>query len=275
MPKMGSSLLYPGRGTTAIGISDSTAAGRALLTAASAAAQRAALGISDVTEEASNELVHANTVCAFTLPSVLVTFPALAKPGAAGSAWAQTAGSGTAAITRVASGIRGGALQLTTGASGGEIDLAAGPVADAAFGGSFVDDLVAATSKWHVEYVAKITSTPGATTEWGLGWISPPGLIGPMMGVRGAQSTAKFRMFQGNTATGVNSTINIDTNWHRFRMWANGDTLIYFSVDNETPVTLSTTWGAAASPFAWLVQASSSQTVLLAGARYRVDGVVQ
>lgn len=251
-----------------------SAAGRAVLDALTAAAQRTALGIVDLTDEENSALAHANTVCAFTYPSVLAKFPALAKPSQPGSAWVQSAGTGTAAVTRVASGSRGGALQLTTGASGGEIDFVAGAVADGVFAGSFVDDLVAATSKWHVEYTAKVTSTPGATTEWGLGWISPPGTPGPMMGVRGAQSTAKFRMFKGGTATGVNSTVSIDTNWHRFRMWGNGDGLIYFSVDNETPVTLSTTWGAAAGPFVNLIQASSQQTVLLGAARYRVDGMV-
>lgn len=258
-----------------------TDAGRLLLAAATAAAERSALGLSDLTDEDTNELAHANTVCAFTYPSTLWRPSLLPKIGTLGSDWTALAvGSGALGNSGkgiVTSGVRGGANSITTGASASSsLDLISTVNGLALYGGAIMDDLVAATSKWHLEFVAALTTTPDAQTEFGEGFIDPGGSVVLLAGIRGASSITKFRLFKSGTSTGVNSTVNWDGNPHRFRVWANGDGLIYFSVDNETPVTLSTTWGAAATPYVHLGNGTTAaaQTANLWAPRYRTMGMV-
>lgn len=245
--------------------------------ATDAATARANLGIVDLTDQANNELAHANLVCDFDFPSLIWHEQCVAKIGTLGSKWTPLL-SGDGAITIVQSGLRGGGNQCTTGATAASaVALISIVNGLSAFGGSFMDDLVAASSKWHVEFVAKITTTPDAATEWGIGWIKPDGAAQLLLGVRGASSTTKFRLFSG--ATGADSTVDIDTNFHRFRIWADGATpgTIFFSVDNESPISIAGfAWGAAAAPYMNITNGATAaaQTIVLQDAYYRANGVL-
>lgn len=73
------------------------------------------------------------------------------------------------------------------------------------------------------------------------------------LGVDGGRSTGFFASGRGNavgSTEGATSTVAIDTNWHRFRLWTiRGGTLVFLQVDNETPVSFSSTIANDLSPF--------------------------
>ncbi len=254
-----------------------TDAGRALLAAATAAAERQAIGLSDLSDGELAGLAHANTVCGFTYPSELWTGDFVAKIGTLGSKWTALLG-GSGAVSIAQTGTRGGGNTLTTGATAASyVQLISCINGLAAYGSALMDDLIAATSKWHVESVFKFTSTPDAVTEGGIGWIAPDGTPEPVFGVRGHQSTTKFRCYVPGTATGVDSTVSIDTNPHRGRMWANGNGTIYFSIDGETAIPL--TGYVTSKPAAAYVTLSNNataaaQTMILSQTRYRTHGLI-
>jgi hypothetical protein len=274
---------FTGSGTAAL--SSFTTAGRAMSAAADATAQRVLLGLTDLGDEAVNELVHANTVCAFTKPSVCKAFSNHAKVGTLGSEWTALVG-GTGALGNSGKGVAisswpggGGANILTTGATASSyVQLISIVDGLSLMGGAMIDNLVSATGKWHMETVFKISTTPGANTQIGVGWVDSSGADQLLVGVRGAQSTTKFRVFKGGTSTGTNSAVSIDTSPHRFRMWGNGDGKVYFSVDYETPVELSgVTWAdTVAAPFVAMANGATAaaQTIYLGTTRYRVNGAV-
>ncbi len=262
-----------------------TSAGRAMAAASDAAAQRTLLSLTDVTDEASAELAHANSVCSFTYPSVSKVFRNNTKIGTLGNDWTLLTG-GSGALGNSGKGVAtsgwaggGGANILTTGATASSyVQLISCVNGLAILGGAMIDNLVSATAKWHFETVFKISTTPNSNTEIGVGWVDSGGGDQLLVGVRGAQSTTKFRVFKGGTSTGANSTVSIDTNPHRFRMWGNGDGKVYFSVDYESAIQLSgATWAdTVAAPYVTVQNGSTAaaQTVYLSTARYRVDGVV-
>jgi hypothetical protein len=270
-------------GAGAAAVADFPGAARTLLAATTEAAQRAAIGLSDLTDEALGELAHANTVCGFSYPSECRTFDNEAKIGTLGSRWTAlpsgaTGGLGNSGKGIVTSGWRGGANQITTGATAGSAcSLIAIVNGLLLYGSSLMDDLVGATSKWQVEAVIRMDTTPDAQAKMGIGWIDPGGNALIFMGVQGSGSTTKFRVWkEGGGGTGATSTVNLDTNPHRLRMWGNGDGKIYFSVDNETPIQLTgQSWGMAATPYVTIENGSTNaaQTVTLGTIRYRTDGM--
>lgn len=270
---------------TADDISDSGATGRDVIRSATPAAAREALELPDLTDAANSELAHANTVCAFTYPSECEVFGGAAKPGTVGSKWGANLATGSGGLGNsgkgvVTTGVRGGAVQLTTGATASSGSWLIGVVNGLGiYGAALMDDLVGATSKWHIEAVLRIDTTPDAETEIGIGWIDPGGGLAPLwFGMRGAQSTANFRLFRSGTATGINSTVAIVPGVpFRLRVWANGDGKIYASVNNETPIELTgQAWGQAAAPYVGVTNGSTAaaQTITVWPVRYRSDGMV-
>jgi hypothetical protein len=279
-PKMGASLIYPGGTVYPVSIYGSTATGRSLLTCASAAACRTALGITDVSTLESDAIAHANSVVAFTYsPHFVWHPPAAAKFSSFGSQWSALVG-GTGATAGVVTGERGGATQLTTGATASStVELIDVPNGLGIYGTSFTDDLVAAGSKWHVQWDMKITTVPDSQTMFEAGWVQPNGgALGVMVGVQGSGSTANYRLFIHGGA-GVTGSVAIDTKRHRFRMWHDGGVAtgtVNWTIDNVAQTALTgVTWGVAATPYFRMQNGSTAaaQTAILYDAIYQVDGV--
>lgn len=263
-------------GVGSMALTDFPAVARAFLAATTEAGQRAALGLLDLTDEASAELAHAKSVCAFANPTKLWFADALAKLGTFGSKWTTLLG-GTGNVSIVQTGERGGVNEITTGATASSyVQLISCINGLASYGGAMMNDLTAADSKWHVQFDFKLTAAVDNVTELGFGWISPGGAPGPVVGVRGAQSTGFYRLYVSGSSTGVNSTVAIDTNvWHRARMWGNGDGKIYASIDGETPIQLTGySYGTEAAPYGNFLNngTAAARKWRTAGIYYRVDG---
>ena len=263
-------------GAGSMDVADFPAQARALLAETTQAGQRSALGLVDLTDEASGELANAVANCGFTYPSKLWTADALAKIGTLGSKWTPLIG-GTGAVSIVQTGERGGVNEITTGGTGSSsVQLISCINGLASYGAALMNDLTASDSKWHVQFDFKLTAAVDNVTELGMGWISPGGSPGPLLGVRGHQSTSFFRLFIMGSSTGVDSTRPVDINvWHRARMWAGGDGKIYASIDNETPMELSGyTYGTEATPFASFSNnaTGAARKWRTGSAHYRVDG---
>lgn len=229
-------------------------------------------------DEASAELAHANTVCAFTKPSQVLKMEAGPLVNTLGSHWYAT-GSGSTYCTRVNTGTDavGGAWKLGTGTSASQTSQL-GTATATNFTIAFVNDLAAGC--WHVRYFMKVFSTVDATTNMGVGLAKVDASAMLVGGVLGALSTTKFCLNNSpetNSATkSVLSTVSIDANWHQFDIWADGTAgKVYFAVDNETPVSITgLTWGAPAGPWAHACNGTTSadQAILLRNAYYRVNG---
>lgn len=268
----------PTRSLLSTAISDSTATGRALITAASAAAARTVLGIDDVSTLLSQSIAHAKQVCNFAFSPNVWHADGVSKPGTAGGRWGTVIlSAGSTNVADVAGETGGGWVLTTSGASGGIIELLSVPNGLGLYGASLMPDLVAAASRWHVEYDFRVNSTPDAQTNLGCGWAKPDSTQGPVLGIQGASSTTKWRLFTPG-GSGVSSTVNIDTARHKARIWANGATpgTIFFSVDGETPVSIaSVAWGQAACPYMFFGNGTTlaAQNLNLWNAIYVTEGV--
>lgn len=220
-------------------ITDSTVFGRALLTAASAAAQRTALGLLDLSGVEMSALAHANSVCAFTkLPTVWRAYMN-PKTATAASKWITHDIGGTGGIVQIVTGADVGGREITTGATANSYCQLS-----SLEGSTYVQPLSAELigAKWHFECDFKLVTAIDNVTELGIGFNDGALSYGrPLIGVRGHQSTGFFRCFLGVSATGANSTVAVDLNvWHKLRMWSDGTAgTIYFSVDGETAIALT------------------------------------
>lgn len=281
-PRLGASLLYPGGSVRSISITDSTATGRSLLTCASAAACRTALGLSNIDTFENSATAWCNSVVAFTYTPKVIYADAFSAAGGIGSRWTNLI-SGTAArtiITAPSAQERGGGQQYTTGATASS-EAQWIPVSNGlgAFSMGVADDLVAATSKWCVQWDFAYQTTPDAQAGFGLGWINPNGTSGPVLGVQGSGSTTLFRLYT-RAGAGTSSNVTIDNKRHRARMWHDGGVAagtINWSIDGvaQTPVT-GYAWGQPAGPYGNVFNGSTAaaQTVRIYEAFYAVDGVL-
>lgn len=234
----------PTRSLLSTAITDSTAAGRALLTAATAAAQRTALGITDIGDLRNYAIGRAIALLGVASPNVALDEPFLDRPGVAHATFNSVAGTIADVETK-----QGGWKSVTT---------AAGDGSSASIGTSEADAFISnvATKKWYMLWKFAVPTTVGATTRIEIGMIDT-GLSAdqPTFGVQGATSTTKFR-FTDRTA-GVNSTVAIDTAEHVAEMWCVGDSVIHGSIDSETPVTYTTAKSAAQTPYAQILNGTS------------------
>jgi hypothetical protein len=166
--------------------------------------------------------------------------------------------------------VRGGRLLST--ALYGQAQWLSVPNGLGVFGPDVMPDLVAAASRWHLEFDFRVNSTPDANLQFGQGWIDPAGSATMFIGVNATQ--AKFQLIRTGGVT-ANSTVNVDTGRHRARMWANGGTpgTVYFSIDGETPVAKTgVAWGTTAGPYGTIV-ATATQNVNLFHSIYVIEGV--
>lgn len=254
-----------------------SAAGLAVLSAADAAAQRAALGIVNVTSMDTSALAYANSVCNFANPPWMtrIDFTDKASTTApSGNKW--KIGLGTSGTQTYPTTGGGGGMNLSTGASSTTMNGVT--VTDTVFGDAWIPDLVLAASRWMVQWDFAFTSTPTANTYLFLGWIAADGsAYGPGVGVFGGGSTTKFGFAKHNVATFTNSTISIDANTHRVRMWANGSTpgQVFFAFDNETPISITgVTMGKVSAPY-WefkCTDVGAAQTCRLKTSYWVIDG---
>lgn len=221
-----------------------TAAGLAVLGAASAAAQRTALGVVDIGDLRNYAIGQAITLLGITNPTVVIDEPFLNKPGVAHSVFNSTGGTIADVTTK-----NGGWKSITT---------AAGAGSSAAIQQSELSAFISnvGTQKWYMCWKFATPTTPDATTRIEIGMIDTgQSADQPTFGVQGASSTTKYR-FTDRTA-GVNSTVNIDTAEHIGEMWCVGDGVIHGRIDSETPVTYSTAKTAAQTPYAQILNGAS------------------
>lgn len=227
--------------------------------------------LSSIDDTSTAALIHANSVCGFTNPSRSLLVDMREPPGATNVGFKSISQVNSGANIRVFSGADSGSRQFTTGATAVSwsqlYSLADGCYVEPTFA-----DII--NQRWHFECDIKLSTTPDANTSllFGLSDTSLTPSIG--VGVRGAQSTTKYRCFIWGTSTGVNSTVTIDANWHRLRMWCAGGTLVYFQVDNETPVSFSPGTAGVVGPFFDIRNGATAaaQTVRTRYAIYRWDG---
>lgn len=229
--------------------------------------------ISDLTSLDSVALAAANSRCNFTNPPLHVRLDMIHKQVSNRSPW--IIGLGTSGSETYSSSSPGPGILFSTGASSTDIQGATGVAGST--GSAWISDLVSASSKWHVRWYFKFTSTPSANTRLALGWVDPGGgLVGPSVGVFGSASTAKFAFARLNWATHTLSTVNIDQGDHKVDMWANGAApgTVFFSFDNETTKTVTgATFGLGALPFFDFActDAGAAQSVILKPSFYTVD----
>jgi len=211
---------------------------RSIGAAADAAAARAVLGIGDMASFANDAIAEANSVCGFSVSPRVLVMDMNNKPGTLSSPWLTAGATGTGAISRVATGADVGARELTTGATaGGAMQLYAIEGAD--YCTPLISELIG--TKWFVAFDFKVTTTVDANTQLAVGWNSLGLASGkPVLGVYGPSSTTKFRLHLMQSSTGANSTIDIDGNWHRCRMWSDGTAgTVYARVDGESAFSLT------------------------------------
>lgn len=94
---------------------------------------------------------------------------------------------------------------------------------------------VGATKGFYLAMRCKLGTAVNAETEVGM-WGSRSA-AGPVLGVKGSVSTAKFSASGFQNGGNLISTVNVDTNWHTMILYRpEGGSLTYFAVDGETPV---------------------------------------
>lgn len=145
------------------------------------------------------------------------------------SLWVAT-GVGTGAISVLGSGVRGGVIQLTTGATASSEEylvMQAGAASPALIQNP-------SSEGWYVGGRFKITTVPDAQTDIYIGLINVANNRKLGFGSLGSTSTTKFTARIG-TAT-LTSTVNLDTGWHTGELWGTGSTTLFLSIDGEAPV---------------------------------------
>jgi hypothetical protein len=136
-----------------------------------------------------------------------------------------------------------GAASLTSGGAtaGGTIDVTTGASASSGGGqraqaGSATIIPTASTKIWHIAFSAKVSTAVDAQTTFTCAGVAGQGVF---VGIDGSNSATKWSArFTPGSSFFLTSTINIDTSYHLFECWCNGASW-FFSVDNETPVTLT------------------------------------
>lgn len=241
-PKLGSSLIYPGNTVYPTSIFGSTAAGRAMLTAADAAAQRTLLGIQDVGDLRNYAIARAISLLSLSNPTVVVDESFVAKPGSSPSFFAGTS-------TNVST-LSGGWKKIAAGAVSGNSN--AWTQADVSTAGTVSN---VGTQKWYQLWVIKLDAAADSTAQVQFGWINTAfSVVQPLVGMQGASSTTKFRFFDGTT--GATSTVNLDTGVHIIEHWGDGAAHINASVDGETAATYTTAKTDHVTPFVQVVTGS-------------------
>lgn len=278
-PQFGASLLYPGGTVYPVSIYGSTALGRSILTAPSASAVLALLGVQNIDTWENAAIAHANSVVSFRSGHHTWFGSAVAKLGTGDARWT-TLLTGTAAVTIVQSGEEGGCNQITTGvnaASSAEgISVVNGL---GSYGASYVSDLANATAKWHVAWDFKFTTTPDAQAEFAVGWASPAGAPEVGVGIRGAQSTGFYRLFRQMTATGQTGATAIDNKRHRTMFWHDGSVAagtVNWMIDGVVQTPLAGYNPASPGAPYWRIAngtTAAAQTVILCQFGYQGDGV--
>lgn len=239
-------------------------------TTLTASATAAGLGLTSVLQA---ELAHANLVCGFTNPSEALVVDMREAVGAGNAGFKSNSLVNSGALTRVFTTDDAGSKQVTSGATATSWAQLYS-LADTCYVEPTFPDTI--NSRWHFECNMKVTTAPDANTSIGFGVADKDLTPGFVVGVRGAQSTTKYRLFIWGTSTGVNSSVSVDTNWHRFRAWCAGGTTVYFQVDSETPVSITLTSTGVVGPFLDVRNGgtAAAQTIRTRYAIYRYDGQV-
>lgn len=87
------------------------------------------------------------------------------------------------------------------------------------------------TDKFFLSFRMRLTTAIDSVTQ--VGRANYPTVSNVLIGALGSVSTTKFVGFVG--ASGLTSTINIDTAWHTLQFWRDGTTS-FFAVDGEAPI---------------------------------------
>ena len=271
---------HPPRTVAPSSISGTSVDSQAFMQADNYAEMRTLLGIEDLSTLESQAVARAKAVCNFAFPPSVWRADCVSKPGSTGSRWGAAILSASSTNISDTAGEYGGSFVMTTsGLSGGQCEWLGVPNGLSVYGSSLMPDLVRAQDKWFMEWDFKLNSTPDAQTEFGEGWFAADAsAFGPMIGLRGAQSTAFFRMFIGDSATGVNSTVAVNTTRNRARMWADGLTpgTIYGSVNGETPISMTgIAFAKGAAPYGRIKNGTTlaAQNVNLYHSIYVCEGV--
>jgi hypothetical protein len=213
-------------------IVDGTAAGRALMTAADAAAQRALLSITDVGDLRNYAIADAIALLGIATPQVVVDESFNCQPGAGNSVF--NAVGGTLAQSTLA---QGGWFKLTT---------AAGAGSNATTHNNQRQIVVTnpSTKKWYVLFDFAVSSALNADSNLRLGLYdaSLGTANGVYLGVSGATDPTKFGFFQEKAAAtvGVLSSVAVDLDVvKRGRMWSDGAGHVYGSFNGESSKTFN------------------------------------
>ena len=178
------------------------------------------------------------------------------------TAWTTTITSSGVAST-LGSGVRGGVVQLTSGAS-------ASSQAGLIMGSTSLPALVLnpTTEGWLIASRFKITTVPDAQAEITVGLLNVANTRFVGMGAFGNISTTKFSARIGTAS--IQSTVNLDTSWHTGVLFGAGSTTLYLSIDGETPVS-GTMTGVPADAFLPFIAAGNGTTA--AAQTLQVDDV--
>lgn len=231
---------YPGIPSSSI--SDATATGRSILTAADAAAVRSILSIQNVGDLRNYAITRAITVLGLTNPTVVVDESFVAKTGSIPNFFAGTS-------TNDAT-LSGGWKKISATATPG--NSTAWTQADYATGQAVSN---VGTQKWYQLWLIKLNSAADSTAQVQFGWIDTGfSVVQPLVGMQGPSSTTKFRFYDGTT--GATSSVNLDTSVHIIEHWGAGSGSINASVDGEATVSYTTAKTSAVTPFVQIVTGS-------------------
>lgn len=245
----------PTRSFPSSAITDSTAFGRSILTAADATAARALLSIADVGDLRNYAISRAQTLLGLTNPTVVVDEPFEITPGGGTTPNSWFSGSSGAGSTVMRTDRNGGwaTIQTSTTASRDRnvhnAQIATGPT------GCLVSNV--GTQKWYQLWLFSIDTTVDSACFLEMGWINTAFSVNqPKIGVLGSGSTTKFRAF--DNSTGVDSTISVDTGIHIGEHWSDGTTTIRMSIDGETAVSYTTAKTSAVMPIAQVANGATA-----------------
>ncbi len=248
-PKLGASLVYPGRSISSTGIADSSAIGRSILTASTATAARSALGVSDIGDLRNYAIARAIAVLGLTNPTVVVDESFVSNPRVTSGGNATSPSFFAGVATNVTS-LSGGWKKITAGAVAGNTSAWQNYELSTAQVVSNVG-----TQKWYQLWLVKLDAAADSTAQVQFGWIDTGfSVVQPLVGMQGPSSTTKFRAYDGTT--GATSSVNLDTSVHVIEHWGAGGGSINISVDGESAASYTTAKTNAVSPFVQVVTGS-------------------